>query len=79
MAPCISIVKNKDLTPWMFTLLTEAYADLEAAQVLRQAGIHARCIAHCQHTVEKALRAALAVRDLNITDRHEVSEDVRQS
>jgi HEPN domain-containing protein len=60
-------------------LLTEAYADLEAAKVLRQAGIHARCMAHCHHAVEKALKAALAVRDVIITDRHEVSEDFRQS
>jgi len=60
-------------------LLTEAYADLEAAQVLRQAGIHARCIAHCQHAVEKALKSALAVRDLIITDRHDVAEDFRQA
>lgn len=59
-------------------LLIEAYADLEAARVLRQAGIYARCMAHCQHVVEKALKAALAVRDVIVTDRHEVSEDFRQ-
>jgi HEPN domain-containing protein len=35
--------------------------------VLLQAGIYARCMAHCQHTVEKALKAALAVRDVIIT------------
>ncbi|MGA9349492.1 MAG: HEPN domain-containing protein [Anaerolineae bacterium] len=60
-------------------LLIEAYADLEAARVLRQAGVYARCMAHCQHAVEKALKAALAVRDVIITDRHEVSEDFRQT
>jgi len=36
-------------------------------------------MAHCQHTVEKALKAVLAVRDVIITDRHEVSEDFRQA
>jgi HEPN domain-containing protein len=60
-------------------LLIEAYADLEAARALRQAGVHARCMAHCQHTVEKALKAILAVRDVIITDRHDVSEDFRQA
>lgn len=47
--------------------------------MLRQAGIHARCIAHCQQAVEKVLKSALAVRDLIITDRHDVSEDFRQA
>ncbi|HIE53430.1 MAG TPA: HEPN domain-containing protein, partial [Armatimonadetes bacterium] len=60
-------------------LLIEAYSDLEAARVLRQAGVYARCMAHCQHAVEKAFKAALAVRDVIITDRHEVSEDFRQT
>ena len=60
-------------------LLIESYADWEAAKVLRQAGIYARCVAHCQHTVEKALKAALAVRNILITNRHEVSEDFRQT
>ena len=59
-------------------LLVEAYADLEAARVLRQAGVYARCMAHCQQMVEKALKAALAVRDVIVTDRHGVSEDFRQ-
>jgi HEPN domain-containing protein len=60
-------------------LLIEAHADLEAARALRQAGVYARCMAHCQHTVEKVLKAALAVRDVIVTDRHEVSEDFRQT
>ncbi len=60
-------------------LLIEAYADLESARVLRQAGVYARCMAHCQQAVEKALKAALAVRDVIVTDRHQVSEDFRQS
>jgi HEPN domain-containing protein len=60
-------------------LLIEAHADLGAARVLQQAGVYARCMAHCQHTVEKALKAALTVRDVIITDRHEVSEDFRQT
>ena len=60
-------------------MLIEAYADLEAARVLQQAGVYARCMAHCQHTVEKALKAALAIRDVIITDRHEVSEDFQQT
>jgi HEPN domain-containing protein len=61
------------------SLLIEAYADLEAARVLEQAGIYARCLAHCQHAVEKALKAALAIRGIIITDRHEVSEDFRET
>jgi len=36
-------------------------------------------MAHCQHTVEKALKAVLAARDVIITDRHDVSEDLRQT
>jgi len=60
-------------------LLIEAYTDLEAARVLQQAGVYARCMAHCQHAVEKALKAALTMRDVIITDRHEVSEDFRQT
>ena len=60
-------------------LLIEAHTDLEAAQALRQAGVYARCMAHCQHTVEKALKAVLAVRDVIITDRHDVSEDFRRT
>jgi HEPN domain-containing protein len=60
-------------------LLIEAYADLKAARALRQAGVYARCMAHCQHAVEKALKAALAIRDVIVTDRHEVSEDFRQT
>lgn len=61
------------------SLMIESYADLKAARALREAGVYARCMAHCQHTIEKALKAALAVRDIIITDRHEVSEDFRQA
>ena len=43
------------------------------------AKIYARCMAHCQQSVEKALKAALAVRDVIVTDRHEVSEDFRET
>jgi len=45
-------------------LLIESYSDLKAAKELLDAGVYARCIAHCQHTVEKALKAALAVRHM---------------
>jgi len=70
------VLSHRDISR---ALLIEAYTDLKAAQVLRQAGIYARCIAHCQHTVEKTLKAALAIRDVLITDRHEISEDFRQT
>jgi HEPN domain-containing protein len=60
-------------------LLTEARMDRQAAEVLRDAGIFARCVAHCQQAVEKALKAALAVRHVIVTDRHDVSEDFRQT
>lgn len=60
-------------------LLTESAADLAAARALARSGIHARSIAHCQQTVEKALKAALAVRHVVVTDRHDVSEDFRDT
>ena len=59
--------------------LVEAYADLEAARALWQACVYARCMAHCQQTVEKAFKAALTLRDVIVTDRYEVSEDFRES
>ena len=59
-------------------LIIESYADLQAAHALLDARIYARCMAHCQQSVEKALKAALAVRDVIVTDRHEVSEDFRE-
>ena len=60
-------------------LLIESYSDPKAAKVLLDAGVYGRCIAHCQHTVEKALKAALAVRHVIVTDRHEVSDDFRHT
>jgi HEPN domain-containing protein len=60
-------------------LIIESYADLQAARALLDAKIYARCMAHCQQSVEKALKAALAVRDVIVTDRHEVSEDFRET
>jgi HEPN domain-containing protein len=60
-------------------LMIESYADLQAARALLDARIYARCMAHCQHSVEKALKAALAVRDVIVTSRHEVSEDFRET
>ena len=60
-------------------LIIESYADLQAAKALLDAKIYARCMAHCQQSVEKVLKAALAVRDVIVTDRHEVSEDFRET
>jgi HEPN domain-containing protein len=60
-------------------LLIESYNDLKAAHVLMEAGIYARCIAHCQQSVEKVLKSALAVRNVIITDRHDISEDFQQT
>ncbi len=60
-------------------LIIESYADLQAAHALLDAKIYARCMAHCQQSVEKALKAALAVRDVIVTNRHEVSEDFRET
>jgi HEPN domain-containing protein len=60
-------------------LIIESHADLQAAHALLDAKIYARCMAHCQQSVEKALKAALAVRDVIVTDRHEVSEDFRET
>jgi HEPN domain-containing protein len=60
-------------------LIIESYTDLQAARALLDAKIYARCMAHCQQSVEKALKAALAVRDVIVTDRHEVSEDFRET
>ena len=60
-------------------LIIESYTDLQAARALLEAKIYARCMAHCQQSVEKALKAALAARDVIVTDRHEVSEDFRET
>lgn len=60
-------------------LIIESYTDLQAARALLNVKIYARCMSHCQQAVEKALKAALAVRDVIVTDRHEVSEDFRET
>jgi HEPN domain-containing protein len=60
-------------------LIIESYTDLQAARALLNVKIYARCMAHCQQSVEKALKAALAVRDVIVTDRHDVSEDFRET
>ena len=59
--------------------LREAQSDLNSARALIAAGEYARCIAHSQHTVEKALKAVLAARGTVITGRHQVSFDFSSS
>jgi HEPN domain-containing protein len=57
--------------------LREAQSDLNSARALIAVGEFARCIAHAQHTVEKALKAVLAARGTVITGRHQVAADFR--
>lgn len=64
--------RHKDIAK---ALLREAEADLNSARLLLVGGEYSRAIAHCQHTVEKALKAALALRDIIITREHIVSPD----
>ena len=64
--------RHKDIAK---ALLKEAKADLNSAKLLLAGGEYSRAISHCQHTAEKALKAALALRGIIITKEHIVSPD----
>ncbi|MFH1510727.1 MAG: HEPN domain-containing protein [Candidatus Woesearchaeota archaeon] len=54
-------------------LMIEADDDFKAAETLMKAGFHSKTVYYCQQTVEKALKAALAMNGITITDEHMVS------
>jgi HEPN domain-containing protein len=64
--------RHKDIAK---ALLKEAKVDLNSAKLLLGGGEYSRAISHCQHAVEKALKAALALRGIIITKEHIVSPD----
>ncbi len=55
--------------------LKEAEADLRSARLLLAGKEYSQTIVHCQHAVEKILKAALALRNIIITRQHTVSPD----
>lgn len=63
---------NKDIAK---AFLKEAEADLRSARLLLNGSEYSQCIVHCQHAVEKILKAALALRNIIITRQHAVSPD----
>lgn len=64
--------KHKDIAR---ALLKEAEADLRSARLLLNGREFSQSIVHCQHAVEKILKAALALRHIIITRQHAVSPD----
>jgi HEPN domain-containing protein len=70
------LLTNRDIAR---AFLREASSDLNSARALLPAGEYARCIAHGQQTVEKALKAVLAARGTIVTGRHQVSSDFAAS
>lgn len=55
--------------------LKEAAADVNSARLLIAGGEYSQTIVHCQHAVEKTLKAALAMRNIIITREHSVSPE----
>jgi len=55
--------------------LKEAAADVNSARLLIAGGEYSQTIVHCQHAVEKTLKAALAMRNIIITREHIVSPE----
>ena len=64
--------QNKDIAQ---AFLKEAEADLRSARLLLAGEEYSQTIVHCQHAVEKILKAALALRNIIITRQHAVSGD----
>jgi HEPN domain-containing protein len=62
--------QNKDIAQ---AFLKEAEADLRSARLLLAGEEYSQTIVHCQHAVEKILKAALALRNIIITRQHAVS------
>ena len=63
---------NRDIAQ---AFLKEAETDLRSARLLLAGGEYSQVIVHCQHAVEKTLKAALALRNIIITRQHAVSPD----
>lgn len=57
-----------------FSFLREAKSDLHAAEVLAAEKEFARSIEHSQHAVEKAIKAALFMKNISVTNEHFVAE-----
>jgi len=55
-------------------LILDAKEDLKAAKILLANAIYSKSIFHSQQTVEKALKSALALNAIFITDDHVVSD-----
>jgi HEPN domain-containing protein len=57
-----------------FSFLREAQSDLHAAEVLLAEKEFARSVEHSQHAVEKAIKSALFMKNINVTNEHIVAE-----
>ena len=63
---------NKEIAQ---AFIKEAEADIRSARLLLSGKEYSQTIVHCQHAVEKILKAALALRNIIITRQHVVSPD----
>ena len=63
---------NKEIAQ---AFIKEAEADIRSAKLLLSGKEYSQTIVHCQHAVEKILKAALALRNIIITKQHVVSPD----
>jgi HEPN domain-containing protein len=57
-----------------FSFLREAQSDLHAAEVLLAENEFARSVEHFQHSVEKVVKSALFLKNVNVTNEHFVAE-----
>ena len=57
-----------------FSFLREAQSDLHVAEVLLAEKELARSVEHSQHAVEKALKSALFLKHIGVTNEHFVAE-----
>ena len=54
--------------------LREAHSDLHVAEILLSEKEFARSVEHSQHAVEKAIKAALFLKNISVTNEHFVAE-----
>ncbi len=54
--------------------LREAHSDLHVAKVLLSESEFARSVEHSQHAVEKAIKAALFLKNISVTNEHFVAD-----
>lgn len=57
-----------------FSFLREAQSDLRVAKIILEEQEFARSVEHSQHAVEKAMKAALLLKHVGITNEHFVAE-----